>query len=354
MSEKKPSLFDKIFDKASLRLLAVIVLAFLASIFHRQSMGIWAMTPISLILCAVSAFIPVKSRLKISCFAIMFFSTNTVEQSDMNRVILYTATGVATIALFELSVRLMKRKGIGKNKPMSVPTVLFTASAVISYVLVISFFGNPLTAYNAKAEIDSYIDKTYPTVENASLGNFEFSSIYYRSDLDCYAVSATSSVYPTESGSISCANGIVRDGFGRMMEEKISESYVLEFTDILRKSFPDDGFSVEFDGFSVLPGESPLSAKSGELRGKVDFQITIKGIQSATEMLERVEGYMREIEGSEIEYSTIVFKSGTGPWVRRSITVKSHTPKMDISLHLTRVPAGTSNGFNRYLDIVFE
>ncbi len=326
----------------TLKLLLIIALAFLAAIVFRRSSGILAMFPIAFILCAAAAFIDLKPSVKCLIFAVMVFTLNTVEQSDMTITLTFTALCLLANVVAEYSFAKIKES---KKRGYYVAACGGIACIVLSFVLI----GNPFTAINAKSALDEYAEKKYPHIENAALGEFDFSNIYYRYDTGAYAIDAVSSRYPTESAMITYSNGNIHDGFERHMKEKLCEPYSLELTDIFRKAFPNDTFEIECDRIISMPGESILSAKEKTLYSNLSYDVYLAGVQSVPEMLKRVEGYMNVLDDSGFAYDKIVFKSGVNPWLRRSITVSSNHIKYNAPLKIDRVHAGTSNFFNEFI-----
>ncbi len=326
----------------SLKLLLVIALAFIAAITFRRSSGIIAMCPIAFLLCAVAAFIDIKSSLKSAIFAVSVFVTNTVEQEDMKIALMFSALCLLASIVAEYSfskIKAHKKTGY----------YVAVCGGIVCITLSLLLVGNPFTAISAKSALDEYAENKYPQIENAALGKFDFSDIYYRFDTGAYAIDAVSSKHPTEGAMITYNNGNVYDGFERHMKEKLCEPYSLELTDIFRQAFPNDTFSVECYRVASMPGEVILSAKEKTLYQNLSYDVYLSGVQSIPEMLDRVESYMIALDDSGFEYDTIVFKSGVNPWLRRSITVSSNHIKYNAPLKIDRVHAGTSNQFNEFI-----
>ncbi len=328
--------------KGALKLLLTVILAFAAALTFRRSVGILAMIPVAYVICIGAAFIDLRPAVKNTVFAVMTFIMNTVEQKDLTVTFVYTALCLLACILSNACVAEYK-----KNKLRA--SLLSSASLGLCIALSIGLIGNPISAISADKELNEYTDKKYPANENGALGNFEFSDIYYDFRTGAYNIEAVSDRFPTEGGTITANDGSVRDSFEAIMEEKICEPYVLEITSILRDSFPDDNFSVRYDEIARKDGEAPLSKGEGELHGSISFEIYLGGIQSATQMRTRVEKYLRSLDRSGIEYSRVIFKSGTGQWIRRSVTIDGNRRENDFDFEIDYVPAGAPNSFNRFV-----
>ncbi len=320
----------------------IAVLAFIAALCFRQSSGILAMTPAAFILCGLASFVEIDWRIKTIIFGVTVFSLNTIEQTDMNITLTYTALCLLACLLFNIGARLIK-----KHKKSGVPVM--STGAVLCIALSVIFIGNPISAISAKSAINDYAERTYPSSENAALGEFEFSNIYYNFNTKAFESRATSSKYPTESGIISYSADTVYDGFQEIMKEKLCQPYILEITALLRKYYPDDSFSVSYKDIASKPGDRVLSATEGELYGRITYEIYLGGVQTANGMSEKVARYMQIIDGTDTEYSKIIFKSGISPWMLRSVTVDKNRPVGFDDFAVEHVHPQTSNRFNRYV-----
>ncbi len=328
-----------------IKITVVALLAFFAGLTFRQSVGIIAMTPVFLVFCGIGAFVNAKTSVKLVCFGVTVFWLNTVENKNMKTVLIFTALCLLACAIFEIGARFIKKQS-------KLGTPIFCTGAITCAALSFLLVGNPFTALTARDTINGYADGIYPKNEDEFFGRFEFSNIKYDFETETYSIEAKSTKFPTEGAPISYTNGNVRDGFIGIAKQKASEPYVLEFTDILRKSFPSDGFSVEFERFTFLPNENLFSAGGDKLYGNVDFEITLNGIQSVPEFFERAERYYEVISESGINYSSVTFKTGTsarnGIWFSRSVTLDPNYSPEFAEFKFRLVPTGTSEFFNEY------
>ena len=231
MTEKKKTSPKKKIPETvlfALELLSVIVLAFCAGLVFRKSVGIVSMFPIAFALCALASCINIKSRYKLIIFPATVFMLNTIETSDKEIALTFSALCLLANLFAEYSANAFRKK-----------QKRFFASAVSGCVICITLsfviIGNPFTAISANRDLRAFTDEKYPTAENAFLGDFEFSKIHYNRDTKTYSYTATSSSFPTESAEISIKNGVIRDGFKRLLDRKIKEPYETEFTAYLRK-----------------------------------------------------------------------------------------------------------------------
>ncbi len=345
---KEKATKDKGASLYSVKLLLVVALAFIAAITFRRSAGIIAMTPISLLMCAAAAFIGISTLAKCSIFGITVFAINTIENDDINVAIMFSALCLLAIAVFSLAVQTVKK---GKKYGYSIGII----GVIVCIGLNIFFVGNPFTAIKAKDKITSYTDVTYPQSENAYLGNFEFSKIYYRYDTKAYVIDAVSDKYPTEGASLTLGNEVIRDGFKSLMEEKLSEPYVLDIKSVLRDKFPNDSFSVTFDGFASLPDDPILASGTGELKNNLYYEITLGGVQTGEQMRERVRDYVNALDESGVGYAKLVFVSGIGNWQRRYVSIDPNHITDRVQFDVKFVSKDTYNGFNRYLEkVIFD
>lgn len=333
---------------STIKLLIVVALAFVAAVTFRRSAGILAMTPVSLLICALAAFIGISILTKCTVFGITVFTVNTIENDDINVTIMFTA--LCLLAVFVLSIAAKQIKS-GKKYGYAV----MVAGVAVCIGLNLFFIGNPFKALDAKDTITEYTDKKYPESENAQLGSFEFSRIYFRHDTKAYVIDAASDKFPTEKASVTLGNEVLADGFEEIMEDKLGEPYVLEIKEFLREKFPDDSFSVELDGFALLPEENAFSSKEGALYGNVRYEIYLGGVQTNAQMQERVEEYVKAIDESGIGYANIVFKSGIGNWQRRYVSIDPNHKKNGFEFEIEYVSKDTSNRFNKYLsEVIFD
>lgn len=328
--------------KYAVNLVLTAILAFLCALCFRRSAGIIAMTPLSLLLCAASVFLKLELMYKCVLFGVTVFIFNTTETADTSVAIMFTALCLLAVLAFNLGFKAQK-----KSKARGISII--TAGALLSFALGIIFVGNPITAIGAKNKITEYTNTIYPESENAALGDFEFSSIYYRYQTGAYTVDASSSAYPTETASITLGDDVIADGFQRLMERKICEPYILEITSVLREAFPDDGFIVTFDRFVNRRGEAILSSAPDALWNNICCEITISGIQSGEAMKQRCEEYLKVIDRHCKGYASLTFKSGIGFWQRRSVTVDKNHPLGMVDIELDYVNSGTTNFFNKYI-----
>lgn len=333
---------------SAVKLLIVVALAFVAAITFRRSAGIIAMTPIALVMCIIAAFIGVAIWQKAVIFGITAFSVNTIENNDIKITLIFTTLCLLAILLFSLVAKTVKK---GKKYGYIVGVV----GLVLCIGLNVFFVGNPFKAMKANDQINDYTNEKYPQSENAYLGNFEFSKIYYRYDTKAYVVDAVSDKFPTDRASITSGNEVIRDGFETVMEDKLSEPYILEIKEILRKYFPNDSFGVTFDGFASLPDETILASSEGELKNNLFYEINLGGVQTGEQMKERVADYVNALDESGVGYAKLTFKSGIGNWIVRSAVVTPNHIQTQLDFDVRFVSKATSNEFNRYLEkTIFE
>ncbi len=333
----------RITSSPTLKLAVVVLLAFLAAISFRRSAGILAMTPVSLLCCLLAAFIGVGTAMKCAVFGITVFTVNTLENDDINTAILFTALCLLPVLLFGISARVIKK---GRKYGYAVLCV----GIVLCVFLNLCFVGNPIKAIKAQEMIAEHTDTKYVEAENAYLGNFEYSSIYYRYDTKAYYIDAKSDKFPTVTGSITSNGTTLKDGFMPLMEDKISEPYLLEMKALFREKYPDDSFSVSFDGFALQPDENPFSASNGELYGNIRYEIILGGVQTAEQMRERIRDYVNLLDSSGFDYAHLTFKCGIGIWQRRYVTVDPNHAENMFDIEIKYVNQYTSNEFNQYID----
>lgn len=330
------------------KLFVVVLLAFFAAITFRRSAGIIAMTPLSLFCCLVAAFIGIGTVMKCTVFGLTAFTVNTLENDDINVTIIFTALCLLAVLVASICARVIKK---GKKYGYAI-LVLGIAMCIL---LNVYFVGNPIKAFGAQKQISDYTSARYVSAENAYLGNFEYSSIYYRHDTKAYYIDAKSDKFPTEIGAITSNGDNLTDGFLPLMEEKLAEPYLLEMKALFRETYPDDSFSVNFDGFALLPDENPYSASKGELYSNLKYEIILGGVQTAEEMRERITDYVNLLDSSGFEYAHLTFKCGIGIWQRRYVTVDSYHAKNDFDIEIKYVNRYVSNEFDRYIDnIIFD
>ena len=326
----------------TLKLLAITLLAFVAALLLRRSMGIVARFPISIVICFGSALLDIGVLTKAAIFGIIVFTLNSIENKNTEIAVVFSALCILAVLLSHYAVyKIKSSKGIGIS--------IASASGLLCIALSVMFVGNPFSAMAAKDVITPYTDANYPNNENAALGNFEFSAIYYDYKVDAYCVDANSSKYPTESSPISVDEGVLYDSFYPLMEDKISAPYVSDMSALLRECLPEASFNVKFDGFVSKPDQAILSSASGALYGNARYEIFIGGIQSASDMKTAVTEMVNAIDRSGIGYAKITFKSGIGLWLRRSVTVTPNHLIGHFDPEVLFTPVLNTNEFSEYL-----
>ena len=326
----------------TLKLTVATAIAFLAALLLRRSMGAVAMLPISLILCFASAVIDISAITKAVIFGVMTFTLNSIENKNTEVAVIFSALCILAVLLAHYSFYKIK-----SSKKIGIP--IASASGILCIALSVIFVGNPFSAWAAEDIITRYTDSNYPNNENAALGTFEFTEIYYDYRVDAYCVDASSNKFPTEPSPISVNGDEVYDSFYHLMEDKISSVYVSDMSAVLREKLPDASFRVEFDGFVSLPDQAILSSESGALYGNARYDIFIGGIQTAKDMKTAVAEMVNAIDSAGIGYDRLTFKSGIGLWMRRSVTVSPNHLKGHLTLKVDYAPVINTNDFSEYV-----
>jgi len=326
----------------TLKLLVTVIAAFVAALLFRRSAGIIAMTPLAFAICFGAAFIDIKFYIKAAVFGISVFSLNSIENSEISVSLIFTALCLLTLAAFQYSVGVLK-----SNKKKGI--ILSSASALICIILSLIFIGNPISAISADKRFDDHIEATYPSEKSDIFGKFEFSSIYYDFATKSYTIDASCTKFPTVNGTITASKTMITDRFHSRMEDILTEPYILEMTGILRESFPMDNFSVSCNELLSLPNENSLDAGEGELYGSIVFEINLGGVQSFDGMQSKVINYMSAIKASEIGYAKIIFRSGSGEWYRRSVTIDKDYSLRDPSFETELITKNSTARFNSLL-----
>ncbi len=326
----------------TLKLVIVTAIAFAAALLLRRSMGVIAMFPLSLILCFVSAVIDISAITKAVVFGVMVFTLNSIENKNTEVAVVFSALCILAVLLSHYSYYKIRA-----SKKIGIP--IASASGLLCIALSVIFVGNPFSAIAAQDLITPYTEANYPNNENAALGSFEFTEIYYDYKLNAYCVDANSSKFPTEPSPISVNGEVLYDSFYPLMEGKISSAYVSDMSAILREKLPDASFRVEFDGFVSLPDQAILASESGAIYGNVRYDIFVGGIQSAKDMKTAVAEMVNAIDSAGIGYARLTFKSGIGLWMRRSVTVDSNHLKGHLALTVDYVPVINTNEFSEYV-----
>ena len=333
-TKEKPSL------EYILKLTATVVLAFLTALFFRRSAGVLATFPIAFALCGLAAFVKLDIKLKLTIFGIMVFSLNTAETEDLKVTLTFVALCLLACTLFQWAVKLIRQR-----KKIAIP--FFSASAVICIVLSAIFIGNPISAIKANKLLTNYTEEKYLSSQQGE-SEYNFSEIYYNFNTKAFEIRAESNKFPTEPALISTKNDLVYDSFESVVQQQLSTPYILEITRVLREQFPEDNFSVSLDEIQMQNQKEVVSAADGELYGKIAFEIYIGGVQTTNDMRSKVAQYASFLDHANVDYARITFKSGINPWVRQSVTITKNRPLGDYDFTITRVPAFSSNRFNRF------
>lgn len=324
-----------------LKLFAVILLGFSAGLVFRRSVGIVSMFPIAFALCGLASCIDIKTSYKLVIFPVSVFILNTVETADSKIVLTFTALCLLANLFAEYTANAFRKKQ--KRFFVSLPI-----GVIVCVALSFAIIGNPFTAISSNNRLKSYVNEKYPEAENAFLGEFEFSTIYYNRDTKTYSYDASCSAFPTEIAEISIKNGVVRDSFKELLYNKIKSPYEVEFTAYLRKIFPTDSFTVECVSVVSLPDENLFLSKEGELKENASYNIHLGGIQTAEEMMSRVRYYISLLDRADAQYDQITFTSGTGPFIRRCVKIDRMRHKFDFDLKLEYIPVGLNQSFSDF------
>ena len=186
---------------------AAIVLACVCAVCFRPSMGIVRMLPIPFLCMLVCAFLPVKCWQRLIYFLLLSVALNAVELNDN---VLLAVAAVAILIAFvcaELTAWLIRRK---KTVCTVLAAALFVACPLASSLLV----GNPITAWKADKQIDSYTERTYD-LQEGGISKSKLSFDFYRR---AYTVTMTSQSNPTETGTVGIRNDILSDGYLNVLE----------------------------------------------------------------------------------------------------------------------------------------
>ncbi len=332
---------DKAYYINALKTVSVVLLAFVAAIFFRRSAGVLATFPFAFVFCAISAFINVNPKIKLAVFGITVFALNTVENTDTKVALIFAALCLLACLLFQLSAGVIKkRKAIG----ICVIAICFVLCTVLSFV----FVGNPVSAIKADRILKDYTESKYPAAENGESAKYIFSKTYYNYNTKSFEKQGYGTDSPTEIGTLSVSGETVHDSLKSIVQKNLAQPYVLEITEVLRKRFPDDTFSVSFDEIYKENGKQIISTEKDGLYGRIVFEINLGGVQTANKMAEKVKQYTEVLDNADINYGKIIYKSGISPWVKRSATVDKNRPMGKCDFTVSHVPISTSNRFNRF------
>lgn len=312
----------------TLRLLIVMAAAFAAAMVLRPSSGIFAMLPISVILCLISSLIKLSIGIKLISFGVLVFAMNSIEHGDFLVSVIYAAICVLACVLFELAVRFFRKSRLRGY-------IAFALSAVICVTASFLLVGDPFRAYDAREKILAYTEKCYPEMHDGSRTEYDVSEIRYDLRTKSYSVDVVNSDFPTDRAAVSLSGEYIYDGFADLMEFNLMNARMLELTSTLRDAFPDDSFEVTQLEIARFPSGS---IAEGDLGRRMSFEIHIGGIQLTSEFSERAKKYASVIDTSGLTYSEITFTAGSGYWYRWEATV-------DYDHFIYRAPINVQLGF---------
>lgn len=294
-----------------LQLLPAAILACVAAISFRQSMGFWMMFPIYPLCVAIAALFPGKRWHRGVFFLVLTAALNLMEQESPYDALFIVGAAFVFFVLIELAVWCFRRK---KAFPCVIGVVLSVGCLCANALL----FGDPFSAFSAQKKLDTYIEQTYD-IEN---GGHTFGTIRFDTKSRLYTRTASNKRYPTETGELFLCDDYVVDHYLDVLEAQAMQKPAEALTSVLREAYPNASFTVIRLGIADFPAPETVYSIYDETdySGKVSYCIQLGGTTTYARLLENARKYQDVLSASGVSYGKLIFTGGEGLRYRISLT----------------------------------
>lgn len=299
--QKNKSLFT------SLSLPILAVLACIAALNLRSGAGVWVSLPLYPVCVAISCFLKVKVWQRVALFPLFTAVVCLGESNSPEEVLPYLGMSILCLGYVTTGIYLLRKKVWKKVLPGVGFIVLYLAISL--FVL-----GNPITALPKGAILNDYIADNYGEGSH-------FTQVRYDAPSGNYTVTAYNKKYPTETAEIFLMNDRVVDHYKALVEQQATREQAKKITELLRKAFPRDTFSVSgvrIDGF--LEDGTPYDTTRTDIaEERMHFRVEIGAETSVEKYLEAVAWYRKVLDASNAGYASVTFLGGTNFYYRTAV-----------------------------------
>lgn len=294
-----------------LQLLPAAVLACIAALSFRQSVGFWMMFPIYPLCVAVAALFPGKRWHRGAFFLVLTAALNLMEQESLSAALFIIGAAFAYFVFVELAVWCFRRK---KLFPCAIGAVLAVGCICANALL----FGDPFSAFSAQKKINAYIEQTY----NAETGGHVFGNIRFDTSSRLYTMTAYNQKYPINTGELFLCGDYVVDHYRDVLEAQEMQIPAETLTGVLREAFPKGSFTVIRLGISDFPSQETVYSIYDETdySGRVSYCVQLGETPTYARLLDNARKYMDAISFSGVPYERLIFTGGKGLRYRISLT----------------------------------
>lgn len=299
---------------AALQLPILAVLACVAAVCFRKSMGLVIMLPIYPACVFAAGFLHVKRWHRAMFFLSVTAVLNSVENEKVSETVLLLVAATIMFVLCELAVGCIRKK---KLRPIAGGAVALLAVLFLNAYL----FGNPFSALTAQHKLQEYIDRTYDTQS----GSLHFEDFRFDTMTRIYTMTAYSTDAPTDKGVIFYANGLVQDRFRNHLEAQVMYAHAMQLTDALRSAFPNDRFTIQRVGINNFPSAGQKYSLEQEAvdEARVSYCIYVNGKNSFSKLEEAAQKYSDAIRAAGVKYDSITFANTDSLYYRITVTPTS-------------------------------
>ena len=295
---------------ASLSLPALAVLACIAALNLRSGAGIWVSLPLYPICVAAACFLKVKIWQRVALFPLFTSVVCLGESNSPWDVLPYLGMACLCLGLVTAGVYQIRKK---QWKPCII------GGGLIALYLVASFLalGNPFTALSKGNTLNEYIASRYGEGSH-------FTQVRYDTASGNYTVTAYNEKYPTETAEIFLLNDRVVDHYKDLVEQQATREQAHKITELLRKAFPNDTFTVtgvRVDGF--MKGDELYNPTEAVISGeRMHFYVEIGAEPSVEKYREAASWYRKILDASDLQYASVTFLGGTNFFYRTAILAR--------------------------------
>ena len=315
---------------ASLSLPLLAILACIAALNLRSGAGIWVSLPLYPVCVAAACFLKVKIWQRVALFPLFTAVVCLGESDSPQEVLPYMGMSFLCLCLVTAGIYLIRKKQWKKGLLGGGLIALYLAASLLT-------LGNPFTALSKGTLLNDYISLHYGEGSH-------FTQVRYDTSSGNYTVTAYNKKYPTETAEIFLQNDRVVDHYKVLVEQQITREQGQKITELLRKAFPQDTFSVtgvQVNGF-MKDGEKYDSELTKISPDQMHFYVEIGAESSVENYREAAAWYRKVLDASDLDYASVTFLGGNNFFYRTAVYVKSQKgffPTTDtVSVHVKRHP----------------
>lgn len=311
-----------------IRLVIAALLAFAGTYFNMPARGLLSTMPVLLLAVLCSVLIKVPVWQKAALFGLFGYLFSALE-FDSTTDLYFAALCILLVLACSLAFYLFKKKKIPQ---MILAIILVFACAVPQ----IYFFGNYPEAKTANEKLQEYVSIRYSDEEMIISGiHYDYTTGYYKASL-------YNKTLPTNVYSIAIKNNHLQDSFIPFAEKELTNSKMLEMTQVLRASFENDLFDVTALEISGYPFSGQISLNdTTDYSSLIKYKIIVPGLLNKNEFEQKAKKYFDVIMESGLDFNEIIFVGSGLQADILTITVGRNPLILDFS-RLTTPPSNLS------------